>query len=309
MSGSTVLVRPTDRQPHYGRHLADAGYWGPYVAEVLKREGLPGGRPVSGFPGTFPTFLVGDLVVKLYGEAFDGGASWEAEVEMHRLLAGQPAIPAPALVASGTLWPDHRRWPYLVTERLPGVALRDQPESRTPDLAAEIGAAVGPLHRLVPTSAVLARETVSTLRLGAAARMASYGLPVHLAEQVPQFLSDAESPNVLVHGDITADHVFVSGGRLVGIIDWGDAVRADRSYELPAVWLDAMAGDSACLNAFLDGAGWTRSADLARRLLQGVLEFQFDAIGGLSELFDLRSFRSLTDLVAAIATRIESAAR
>jgi len=36
-----VLDRPRIDQPHYGRHLGDAGYWSPYVAVVLARHHLP----------------------------------------------------------------------------------------------------------------------------------------------------------------------------------------------------------------------------------------------------------------------------
>ena len=36
----------------------------------------------------------------------------------------------------------------------------------------------------------------------------------------------------LCHGDLKANHIFVDGERLVGVIDWGDAVVADPFWEL-----------------------------------------------------------------------------
>ena len=49
--------------------LGDAGFWWPYVAEILKRHDLAdaGREPVAGFNPTYPTFLCGDVVVKLFG--------------------------------------------------------------------------------------------------------------------------------------------------------------------------------------------------------------------------------------------------
>lgn len=68
---------------------------------------------------------------------------------------------------------------------------------------------------------------------------------------------------------------------------------ADRYYELVAVYLDAFRGQRVLLDRFLDGYGWTRSDQFCRLALQGVLEFQFDAITRISELVDLNSVATL----------------
>ncbi|MHB1446395.1 MAG: hypothetical protein ACYCTI_00045 [Acidimicrobiales bacterium] len=39
-------------------------------------------------------------MVKLFGDAFDGGASHAAEQAMHQLLAQHPEIPVPGLVGA-----------------------------------------------------------------------------------------------------------------------------------------------------------------------------------------------------------------
>ncbi len=42
---------------------------------------------------------------------------------------------------------------------------------------------------------------------------------------------------MLVHGDLHSRHLLVDdGGRLVGLIDWGDACLADPSVDLSIVW-------------------------------------------------------------------------
>ena len=53
----------------YVSRLGDAGFWWPYVAEILQRHDLgdAGREPVAGFNPTYPTFLFGDVVVKLFG--------------------------------------------------------------------------------------------------------------------------------------------------------------------------------------------------------------------------------------------------
>ena len=296
-----MLEPPSEYRSHYVAHLGDPGYWQPYVTEVLRRQGLPVAPVEPPFTGTFPTFLVGSVVVKLFGSAFDGSESHAAELAMHLLLADHPGIPAPALLAAGHLFDDGHRWPYLVTERLAGVAIRDAGLSgdEAVSTATSLGAIAARVHGLPLPSTVIDRDLVSRLRATAPARLRGFGLPDHLVEQVPDYLHDALPPSVLVHADLTADHVFVEpGGRLVGVIDWGDAIVADPFYELVPVYLDAFGGRRVALDAFLAGYGWERTDDFSRRALQGVLEFQFDAVTRIAELVDLGTLHDLDALAA-----------
>lgn len=294
-----ALERPIDAQPHYGEHLGDPAYWASYVREVLDRHALPVAPLEPPFVGTFPTFLVGGLVVKLFGPGFDGERSSQVEASMHLLLALHGDIPAPALIASGQLFDSNPTWPYLVTERARGAAIRDVNlgAERAEKVAADLGTIVRQLHTLTPSEAVEERQLLDALRDEAPARLRNFGLPEHLVEQVADFLAHAEPARTLVHGDITADHVFVDHDGLTAIIDWGDALVADRSYELPAVYLDALHGDRRLLARFLDMANWPRT-QLARRGLQGVLEFQFNAISAIATHVDLSEMMTLDDLAS-----------
>lgn len=285
------MERPRTDTAHYAEHLGDVAYWRPWVEAVLDRHRLLGPPIEAPRVGTFPTFLVGDVVVKLFGDRFDGAESAAAERAVHELLAGHPDIPAPALVASGALFDDGHPWPYLVTERFPGRAVRELGDDVVAGIAGDVGALVARLHALPAPPEVAARDLVDELRTTAPDRLRRHGLPEHLVEQVPAYLADAEEPTTLVHADITEDHVFVDGHRLVGIIDWGDAIVADRAYELPAAHFDALRGTN--LTSFLEGAGWRLDA---RRALQGVLEFQFDAITAVRRHIDLDAVRSLDEL-------------
>jgi aminoglycoside phosphotransferase (APT) family kinase protein len=293
-----MLDRPRVDQPHYGAHLGDVVYWSPYVASVLSRHHLAAKELEAPFVGTFPTFLVGDVAVKLFGPAFDGPDSHAAEHAMHRLLSAHPAIPAPELIAGGYLFDDEPRWPYLVTSRLPGVAIREATRDRRDygAVAYRLGVAIGRLHQLPPPTQVADRNVLSVFRAQARERLSRFGLPDRLAEQVPDYVADALPAATLVHADITADHVFVNEAELVGVIDWGDAIVADPYYELVAVYFDAFDGERMLLTEFLDSYGWDRVGDFPRRALQAVLEFQFDAITRIGRMVDLTKVNDLDEL-------------
>jgi aminoglycoside phosphotransferase (APT) family kinase protein len=248
--------------------------------------------------GTFPTFLVGDLVVKLFGPAFDGAGSYAAERAMLRLLSAHPAIPGPPLIAEGWLFEEEPRWPYLITARLPGVAIREARGARSEyrSVADQLGDAISRLHQLPAPPEVADRTVLRTLRANARARLEACGLPARLAEQVPDYLTDALPATTLVHADITADHVLIDGSELVGVIDWGDAIVADPYYELVAIYFSAFKGERTLLTEFLDSYQWDRAGDFPRRALQAVLEFQFDVVTGIGEIIDLSKLNDLEEL-------------
>ena len=83
-------------------------------------------RVVAGYVGTYPTFLFGEVVVKLFGYFLAWRESHEIERAAGTLVATDPEILAPSLLGEGNLFDDvEAPWPYLVTSRLPGVAWRD----------------------------------------------------------------------------------------------------------------------------------------------------------------------------------------
>lgn len=287
------MERPQHDQPHYGQHLGDATYWGPYVREVLARHGLPSAEIEPPFVGTFPTFLVGDLVVKLFGPLFGGKASQANERGMHDLLA-ETDIPAPRLIAAGCVFDEEPVWPYLVTERLRGVPIRDSFADRR-GVASALGAVVARIHRLAPPPT--AYRHLPDLRAQAPARAAEAGhLPEHLIGQIPEYLSDALPADTLLHADLTEDHIFVANGELLGIIDWGDSLVADPYYDLVPVFFDSIGTDPAARVAFLDGYGSRRADDFPRRMMQAVLEFEFGVIRRIAQLVDLSTIRTFDQL-------------
>jgi hygromycin-B 7''-O-kinase len=286
----------------YGSGLGDSTLWEPYVLEVLRRHRLPGGEGnVSGQPpgqvagarlesvfvGTFPTFLVDGLVVKLFGHFQGWRSSYETELAMNQLLLDYPLIPAPALIAHGQLYDDAEPWPYVVTARLRGCAWRDRqlsaPVGRR--LAARIGEVVRCVHELpVPDTPVFSADWMRDNRGGCVARQRAWGtLPPHLVDQIPDYLVDPSPERRLTHADLTEDHLFVDRDELVGVIDWGDASVTDPYYELSALHLGAFGADTTLLRAFLSGFDWPVDDSFTRRAMSAALLHQFDVFAGVAE--------------------------
>ena len=79
-------------------------------------------------PGTYPTFIVDDRwVVKLFGRLVAGGLAFDTEKQVNGLLAQDSAIPAPKIIACGTLFEDSDTWPwpYLIYEYIPGINISE----------------------------------------------------------------------------------------------------------------------------------------------------------------------------------------
>jgi len=283
----------------YGERLGDAAFWAPSVAEALARHGLPQGKPEAGRLGTFPTFLVGSYVVKFFGERFSGGVCHEIERSLHRRFLLHPEIPAPSLIAEGALSREGWPWPYLITSRMAGsawrhVALQPVEQER---LAVQIGTIVRSVHDLPPPDGPFwQRDPLADLRADCSARHRQWGtLPRRLVDHIDRFLVEASPVRRLVHADLHADHLFVDGGRLVGIIDWGDVLLTDPYYELPALHLGTFGGSKRLLKAFLDGYEWEVGADFSRRAMTMTLLHQFNVLGDSASV-DMREVDSLDDL-------------
>jgi hygromycin-B 7''-O-kinase len=300
-SSPAHLPPPTCATVHeYAARLVDAGFWAPYVARALARHRLPMEAPEAGAVGTFPTFLVGRYVVKLFGELFFGAACHEVEGSLHRVLLAHPEIPAPALIADGELFDEGWPWPYLITARLAGTAWCDaalRPAERE-DLARCLGSVVRRVHELPPPSgSVWERDWLAEFRAGCVDRHRGWGsLPAHLIDQIDQFLVEPSTDRRLIHADLHGGHLFVDRACLVGIVDWGDALVADRYYELPALHLRAFRGSKHLLKAFLGGCGWEIGADFARRAMTMTLVREFNVLDEVDAIVDLDAIATLDEL-------------
>lgn len=296
----------------YGASLGDAVYWSPYVREMLRRHGLPLGQLEVGAVGTFPTILVREHVVKLFlptlakpfGTLFNGTLCHAVEVEILGMLAGQAVIPGPRLVAHGCLFDDDLPWPYLVMTRVHGTSWADARMTFNERLgvARELGAVVRRIHALPPPDGPLwAPDWIAEHRRDCVERQRGWGtLPSHLIDQIAGYLWTAPAERRLVHADLHADHLLVAGGRLIGILDWGDAIVADPYYELPALHLHAFDADPELLAAFLAGYGWPSDGDFVRRAMSMTLLREFDVMDGVARRVDLGRVGTLAELAELV---------
>jgi aminoglycoside phosphotransferase (APT) family kinase protein len=131
-------------------------------------------------------------------------------------------------------------------------------------------------------------------------------LPRHLIAQIDGYLARLEPfDEVFCHGDLVADHVFVDNGRLVGIIDWGDAMVTDRHYELIQPCRDMFDCDKALLRAFLKASDWPLAKNFPRQALGLALHRQamglaqhhtMDVFEPIAARFPLREIGTLDEL-------------
>ncbi len=288
----------------YVNRLADADFWRPHIDAILHRHNRADARhrATAGIGATYPTFLCGEVVVKLFGHRRLWRTGYEAERAAYALLATDPEIAAPRVVGEGRLYDDpDAPWPYLMTTRMPGVAWEDAAptgEERRA-VAEDLGRQLRRVHALRPAAGAVhedwdGHDLVDALKVSS--------LPPHLIAQAEGFVTRlGPFDRVFVHGDVMFRHVFVRKGRLVGLVDWGDAMVTDRHYELAKLHLDLFDCDRTLLHAFLRASDWPVASDFAAKAMGMALCRQWH---GVAQHHSMDVFYKLPALVplAEIAT-------
>ncbi|MFW6074849.1 MAG: phosphotransferase, partial [Chloroflexota bacterium] len=141
-----------------------------------------------------------------------------------------------------------------------------------------------------------------------AARKSS--LPEHLVVQVDDYVQRLGPPDpAFVNADIVANHVFVEGSRISGIIDWGDALIADRHVEMIQIFRDTFACDRELLRIFLDASAWPADRDFPQRTLGYALHRQalgmaqhpsIDVFEPIAEKYPLQDIATLDELARVL---------
>lgn len=319
----------------YGEALSDIHVWRLHVRNLLACHKLhlkPNHRVMRmGTAGTFPTVLVDDAyVVKFFGPLFNGQESAAIERAMYRLLATDPTIPAPRLIASGALAPDDDwRWEYIVSTQLPGESYGTVRERLSAENQREVARFIADvttrIHRLIPAPEPSEPLLLDWKRWDAfmtgqmrscTERHRAWGtLPHrnHLIDQIAPYLARAadllahSDPPVLQHCDLTGDHILGEWrGKTwtpTGIIDFGDAKIGDRVYELVALHIECFGGDKDLLRVFLDryGCDSMRQPDFARRAMSMTLLHEFNVLETVfSCMPEARDVTTLDQLATAL---------
>jgi hypothetical protein len=92
----------------------DASLWQPYIQNICSQLFQTPCRVIrSGLVGTYPTFIIDNIwVVKLFGRLFICTLAFVAEKQVNSLMAQDSAIPAPKIIACGTLFEDVDYWSW-----------------------------------------------------------------------------------------------------------------------------------------------------------------------------------------------------
>jgi len=214
----------------YASRLGDVDFWGPYVAEILGRQGLTraGWEPVTGFVGTYPSFVYADVVVKLFGY-FPWRDSYAAERAALELIASDPELAAPDLLGEGRLYDDDDApWPYLILTRVPGIAWRDAHPSaeQRRSIAAELGRQLRLVHTLRPSDDAPFSDWPLLNAAAASERHRAWGsLPPHLIEQIDDYLAgiltvDRASSMPTSPRTMCSSRTAASSGSSIGATRW-----------------------------------------------------------------------------------------
>ncbi|MBX2802921.1 MAG: phosphotransferase [Myxococcales bacterium] len=287
--------------------------WRERVCEVLERHWL-GPAPATiaaGHNATHPTFLAGEVVVKFFGGTPSWRKAWLAESDGHRRARSDPGLLVPELLATGSLRPEHPHtpWPYLVTARMRGepwwkAELSTVQRRR---VASELGAQLKRVHALPVEGAT----DVAFWQPGSVVRaLERSALPARLRHRVTHYVQSLPEPEpAFVHGDLVQNHCYVAEGRLCGIIDWGDAVVADRAYEIGKLHVHTFDADHTLLRDCLEAMEWEVDDDFPRRVLGRAFERQavglvqhrsFDLFHQVAEQVSLHEIHTLEALAMAL---------
>jgi len=173
------------------------------------------------------TLRVGDVFLKIDADQA------RAEVEVDAMALAP--IPTPDV-----LW---RKPPVLALAALSGTALGHlgQPSAASSQAWTAAGVVVRRLHDapLPPWPGKSLDEVTSRLAEECDWLVTNGVLPTELVARNQRIAEAALRPwtPVFTHGDLQADHVFVNGEEITGVIDWSDAGQGDALFDIAILTL------------------------------------------------------------------------
>jgi hygromycin-B 7''-O-kinase len=307
----------------WARIFTDIELWTPVVRAICRREGV-GCRDIQpGYPGTNAVYVVDRAhVVKVYAPFCH--RDYELERELYPILAHDPQIPAPHLLAWGT-WQDRVEWPYIVMDYLPGRPIGEVRDHILPSNRVAIAAHLGHILRRLHATSLDALGALDgsgrEWRRFMCSRKGEFAeqfrrekaLPPKVIDQCETWLTsvweDVQSEHlVLLNGDVTQDHVLVQQWdgvwRISGLIDFADALIGQVEYEWVALWFGALDREAEPMRACIAAYDSDRALDqqFAKRAMAVTLLHEFSA-GSIRWVLDrmgnpcVRSFAALQDLL------------
>ena len=264
----------------YRRVHTDDAIWLPTVTAICSLHNIEANDLERKAAGTHVVFRAGSRVVKLYAPFWL--EDFTAERAALQFLRG---LPTPELVALGEI----EGWPYLVMTLVPGAPAEeiwsDLTDPQRIDIARQLGELMKRLHRQGGV-AELGTDWDAFIeeRITRAEDFHAAGEPWRnwIHERLTGFHEPPFSP-VLLHADITADHVLLSrtarGWRITGLIDFGDAMMGHPFYEFIAPLAFYCFGDPSASRALLDGYALDLTPEITDRLTTYCLLHKYGRIG------------------------------
>jgi Ser/Thr protein kinase RdoA (MazF antagonist) len=210
------------------------------------------------------TLRVGDVFLKIDTDQ----SRTDVEVE---------AMAMAPILTPEVLW---RRPPVLALAALPGAALGrlGEPSSASTAAWAAAGAATRSLHDASPPSwpGRSLDEVASQLDEECAWLATSGVLSTDVVMRNRRIAEAALRPwtPVFTHGDLQANHVFVAGDEVTGVVDWSEAAPGDALYDLATLTLgheehlgDVVAGYGGAVDLDVIRAWWSLRCLLGVRWL------------------------------------------
>lgn len=264
---------------NWGSLMCDAELFSPLVSQALAAHGLPLSPIVAGYPGTHAVFRAGDYVVKLYAPL--GIPDEYAERRCYRAANGIPFIPR--LYGEGVLRAGGHEWPYIINQYMPGRAVREiwaEVDARErADAMGALGAWTKAYHALPdpfeassPLSADGFQREWRETAVRAAAKLGEFA---QTALESLDGLCARERP-VLVHADLTEDHLLISGDGYA-VIDLADSRMTVEPVEWLCVWFELTRRDPGAFFTFLASSGRNWNARARKDMMAAALLHGFGA--------------------------------
>ena len=289
--------------------------WRPIIEAICRRYPYLDQPCIRGPDGSHIVYFVGQsFVIKLFVPLF--AHDFTAEYLVARHLAGKIAIEIPEIVAEGQI----AGWDYLVMTRISGTPLQFVWNELLPDDRLAVAVDVGRLIAFLRTVPISGLESLggdwSQFLAAQIAGLTTHHPPVPdlnwaPEQQIPAFFDsldgfiDQPFQPVLLLADITREHVFVDRSdrkwRMVGYLDFGDAMLGHPDYEMVAPGLEIAGGDPELLRSLLTAAGYpenTLDQNLSRRLMAYTLVHRFVDLAAVLSLIPHASSAANLDELA-----------
>ena len=289
--------------------------WRPAVEEICARHALPGDKCLRGPDGTHVVYFVGSTaVVKLFVPLFE--SDFLSERMVAPVMDGRLDVATPAIVAEGEI----EGWRYLILTRVQGrpvegvwSELSMDDRRRVIRQVGEFIARVGEMPLDGLESLAVDWDAFVPARV-AAREQESSAVRAGLAQGIPPYVDSSPLsrkgafPPVLLLSDITREHVMVDRAgdswRLVGYVDFGDAMIGPREYELVAPGVEMVRGDRELLRELLVASGYNDdqlNEELEHRLMTCTLLHRYLTLPDLMSLIpEARAATSVDELAGIV---------